>query len=95
MPLPALRHLFATLVLAGALAPPCFRGPVALAQASDAPAGMARIPGGEFWMGRTRLWLMDEIGWQMRDRADDRPLHRVVLPPFLLDPSRVMTLRAS
>jgi formylglycine-generating enzyme required for sulfatase activity len=46
---------------------------------------MARIPGGDYWMGRTRLWLMDEIGWQLRDRADDRPVHRVNLPAFLLD----------
>jgi formylglycine-generating enzyme required for sulfatase activity len=46
---------------------------------------MARIPAGDYWMGRTRLWLMDEIGWQLRDRADDRPVHRVNLPAFLLD----------
>jgi formylglycine-generating enzyme required for sulfatase activity len=55
----------------------------------ETPAGMALVPGGEFWMGRTRLWLMDEIGWQLRDRADDRPLHRVVLPAFLLDTHEV------
>jgi len=49
------------------------------------PPEMATIPGGDYWMGRTRLWLMDEIGWQLRDRADDRPVHRVDLPAFLLD----------
>ena len=42
------------------------------------------IPAGEFWMGRTRLWLMDEIGWQIRERYDDRPVHRVRLPAFTI-----------
>jgi formylglycine-generating enzyme required for sulfatase activity len=48
-------------------------------------AGMAAVPGGEFWMGRTRLWLIDEIGWQLRERSDDRPVHRVSLDAFSLD----------
>jgi sulfatase modifying factor 1 len=52
---------------------------------SLAPSGMAVVPTGEFWMGRTRLWLMDEIGWQLRDRADDRPVHRVRLDAFAID----------
>ena len=82
MPLPPLRGLFVTLLLGGTAL-------FAQAPKEDPSAGMARIPGGEFWMGRTRLWLMDEIGWQLRDRADDRPLHRVVLPPFLLDTHEV------
>ena len=50
---------------------------------------MVRIPEGEFWMGRTRLWLMDEIGWQVRDRSDDRPVHRVTLPAFFIDTHEV------
>jgi sulfatase modifying factor 1 len=53
------------------------------------PPGMALVPAGEFWMGRTRLWLIDEIGWQVRDRADDRPVHRVVLPAFFIDTHEV------
>jgi formylglycine-generating enzyme required for sulfatase activity len=57
-----------------------------LGQSQD---GMAPIPAGEYWMGRTRLWLMDEIGWQLRDRADDRPVHRVNLAAFLLDAHEV------
>jgi formylglycine-generating enzyme required for sulfatase activity len=40
-------------------------------------------------MGRTRLWLMDEIGWQLRERFDDRPVHRVVLPAFAIDTHEV------
>jgi formylglycine-generating enzyme required for sulfatase activity len=40
-------------------------------------------------MGRTRLWLMDEIGWQVRDRSDDRPVHRVDLPAFFIDAHEV------
>ena len=36
-------------------------------------------------MGRTRLWLMDEIGWQIRERDDDRPVHRVRLAAFGID----------
>jgi formylglycine-generating enzyme len=42
------------------------------------------IPAGEFWMGRSRLWLMDEIGWQIRERYDDRPVHRVRLKAFAI-----------
>lgn len=49
------------------------------------PAWRLPIPAGEFWMGRTRLWLMDEIGWQVRERMDDRPVHRVRLPAFAMD----------
>jgi formylglycine-generating enzyme required for sulfatase activity len=43
------------------------------------------VPAGEFWMGRSRLWLMDEIGWQLRERFDDRPVHRVRLSAFAID----------
>lgn len=49
------------------------------------PAIHVPIPAGEFWMGRTRLWLMDEIGWQIRERMDDRPVHRVRLAAFSID----------
>ncbi len=40
-------------------------------------------------MGRTRLWLIDEIGWQTRDRVDARPVHRVTLPGFWMDQNEV------
>ncbi len=42
------------------------------------------VPAGEFWMGRTRLYLMDEIGWNLRERMDDRPVHRVSLAAFAI-----------
>ncbi len=47
------------------------------------------IPPGPFWMGRNHLWLIDEIGWQVRDRVDDRPVHRVTLPGFWIDRTEV------
>ena len=50
---------------------------------------MCWIPPGGFWMGRTRLWLIDEIGWQTRDRVDARPVHRVILPGFWMDRTEV------
>jgi formylglycine-generating enzyme required for sulfatase activity len=55
------------------------------AQAPDTSPEMAVVSGGDFWMGRTRLWLMDEIGWQIRERFDDRPVHRVSLDTFSID----------
>jgi formylglycine-generating enzyme required for sulfatase activity len=59
------------------------------AQAPGAAPVMVSVPTGDFWMGRTRLWLMDEIGWQIRDRYDDRPVHRVSLDAFSMDPYEV------
>jgi len=55
------------------------------AQAPPPGPSMAVVPAGDYWMGRTRLWLMDEIGWQIRDRYDDRPVHRVSLDAFSID----------
>jgi formylglycine-generating enzyme required for sulfatase activity len=69
--------------LAAACVPLLLAGP--RAQAPDASPAMAAVPAGDFWMGRTRLWLMDEIGWQIRDRYDDRPVHRVSLDTFSID----------
>jgi len=48
-------------------------------------ADMALVPAGDFWMGRSRLWLIDEINWQIRERMDDRPVHRVRLPAFSIE----------
>jgi formylglycine-generating enzyme required for sulfatase activity len=62
------------------------------AGADDGPA-MGRVPGGDFWMGRVRLWLTDEIGWQLRERQDDRPVHLVDLDPFDIDSLEVTNAR--
>lgn len=75
----------ALLVLAiGLLVSTAAAKPQASSPNPDAPE-MARVPEGGFWMGRTKLWLIDEIGWQVRDRSDDRPVHRVELPAFFID----------
>ena len=50
---------------------------------------MVAVPAGDYWMGRTRFWLIDEIGWQVRERADDRPVHRVSLKAYFLDSHEV------
>src|ERR1041384_5936674 len=54
-------------------------------QAAQPPQGMALIPDGEFWMGRTHYFLIDEVGWLERDRRDDLPAHRVHIDAFYLD----------
>jgi formylglycine-generating enzyme required for sulfatase activity len=56
----------------------------ALSRQAEAP-GMALIPAGEFWMGRTHVWLPDEISWVERDRMDDRPAHLVYLDAYFID----------
>jgi formylglycine-generating enzyme required for sulfatase activity len=71
---------FAVVAAGGWIAPPA-----PAAQPSSAEPGTVVVPAGDFWMGRTRLWLMDEIGWQIRDRLDDRPVHRVTLDAFSID----------
>jgi iron(II)-dependent oxidoreductase len=50
-----------------------------------APEGMVAIPAGEFWMGRTHFFLIDEVGWLERDRRDDTPAHKVYVDAFYLD----------
>ena len=47
--------------------------------------GEALVPAGDFWMGRHRLWFIDEIGWQAEVRMDDRPEHLVYLETFAID----------
>src|SRR5712691_378187 len=49
------------------------------------PSGMALIPAGEFWMGRTHYFLIDEVGWLERDRRDDTPAHKIRLDAFSMD----------
>jgi formylglycine-generating enzyme required for sulfatase activity len=58
--------------------------PVTTAASTPVVTQWVVVPAGEFWMGRTRLYLMDEIGWNLRERMDDRPVHRVSLPSFAI-----------
>jgi formylglycine-generating enzyme required for sulfatase activity len=46
---------------------------------------MVSIPAGEFWMGRTHMFLLDELGMHLRPRLDDQPAHLVYLDSFLID----------
>jgi sulfatase modifying factor 1 len=59
----------------------------AFAQAPAAPANddMVQIPAGEFWMGRTFNWLLDELGMHLRPRLDDQPAHLVYIDSFWMD----------
>lgn len=52
----------------------------------QSPGGeMVRIPAGEFWMGRSYNWLLDELGMHLRVRLDDQPVHAVVLDAYWID----------
>jgi len=53
------------------------------------PEGMVLIPGGEFWMGRTHYFLIDEVGWLERDRRDDMPAHKTFIDAFYMDKNEV------
>ncbi len=53
----------------------------AFGQGSD----MAVIPAVEFWMGRTHLFLLDELGMHLRPRLDDQPSHLVYLDSYSID----------
>lgn len=46
---------------------------------------MAQIPAGEFWMGRTYNWLLDELDMHLRPRLDDQPVHLVSLDSYWID----------
>lgn len=52
---------------------------------SEAPPGMVLIPAGEFWMGKVHYFLIDEVGWNERDRRDDIPAHVVYLDAYYMD----------
>jgi formylglycine-generating enzyme required for sulfatase activity len=80
------RHGAASLALAicAAILVPAVNAPRTAAQSAP-PGTMAAVPAGDYWMGRTRLWLIDEINWQIRERMDDRPVHRVSIDGFSID----------
>src|SRR5262252_7293382 len=54
---------------------------------AQAPAkdGMVEIPAGEFWMGRTFNWLLDELNMHLRPRLDDQPVHVVYLDSYWIE----------
>lgn len=47
--------------------------------------GMVKIPAGEFWMGRSQNWLLDELGMHLRARLDDQPVHLVYVDVYWMD----------
>jgi formylglycine-generating enzyme required for sulfatase activity len=53
--------------------------------AQDVTSNMAKIPAGDFWMGRTYNWLLDELDMHLRPRLDDQPVHLVSLDAFWID----------
>ncbi len=58
----------------------------------DDAQGMALIPTGPFWMGRTHQFLFDSLDWVKRPRQDDMPAHVVNLDAFYLDKYEVTNL---
>lgn len=53
--------------------------------------GMALIPAGEFWMGRTHMFMFDELSWTARARLDDQPARPVFVDAFYMDKYEVTT----
>ena len=62
-----------------AIAPVASSVPTVIAAGPACPAGMRRIPGGEFFMGAD----------QRDAEANERPPHKVMLPPYCLDEREV------
>jgi formylglycine-generating enzyme required for sulfatase activity len=50
-----------------------------------APADMALIPAGKFWMGRTYTIFMNSADLLARDRMDDIPANHIYLDAFYID----------
>ena len=54
-----------------------------------APANMAEIKAGEFWMGRVQMFRPDEQGYFLRPRIDDVPAHLTHIDTFYIDKTEV------
>ena len=54
--------------------------------------GMALIPAGEFWMGRTHMFMFDELSWTARARLDDQPARPVFVDAFYMDKYEMTTI---
>jgi formylglycine-generating enzyme required for sulfatase activity len=63
----------------------CVCAALPAAAQTAAPEGMALIPAGEFWMGRTYTFFFDTVGGVGRDRMDDFPANNVYLDAFYID----------
>jgi formylglycine-generating enzyme len=59
--------------------------PAGAAAQAAAPEGMALIPAGKFWMGRSYAIYIDSGDLQARDKMDDRPANNVYVDAFYLD----------
>src|SRR5262245_27410255 len=53
--------------------------------AQAVPEGMAEIPAGKFWMGRTQTLWRDTIDVVPRAKMDNRPANLIYLDTFYLD----------
>src|SRR5690348_5949517 len=54
-----------------------------------APEGMALIPAGPFWMGRTQTMWRDALDTVPRAKMDDRPANLIELDAFYIDKTEV------
>ncbi len=57
----------------------------------DQLPGMALVPAGTFWMGRTHMFQFDELDWTARPRLDDQPARPVDIDTFYIDKYEVTT----
>jgi len=73
------------LVQAQSPAPQTAPKPATQAAAKDDGSGMVLVPAGEFWMGRTHMFLFDELNWTALARLDDQPARPVDVDAFYLD----------
>ncbi len=55
------------------------------AEVKEDGSGMVQIPAGGFWMGRTHMFLFDELNWTARLRQDDQPARVITLDAFWID----------
>src|SRR5213592_1138288 len=63
----------------------CVCAALPAAAQTAAPEGMASIPAGKFWMGRTFSIFLDSGDLMARDKIDDRPANNVYLDAFYID----------
>ncbi len=63
-----------------------------IAAQTAVPEGMALIPAGKFWIGRTQTFFFDSVDVLARDRMDDRPANNVYLDAFYIDKYEVTNL---